>query len=114
MKYQCRCDEQFYTEAQSLCSTHTAHFHPRATRPIGPTPANTEKHTSMSKHMHTHKEKKIKKIPSQRTADQTHSAHGFLCLDPITVVELRININTHAHTHINTHTSRRGYTERAV
>jgi len=47
------CDELFYTAAQSLCSKHTVHFHPRATRPSDPTPANTEKHTHQSVCKHT-------------------------------------------------------------
>ncbi len=121
-----RCDEPFYTVAQSLCSKHTVHFHPRATRPNDPTPANTEKPTDSSEHKHTNptythwkRNRALKQaasltVPSLRTGDQIYSALGFLNPDPTTAAELRTSIDT-KHTH--THCSRRlckGYTERAV
>ncbi len=107
-----RCDEPFYTVAQSLCSKHTVHFHPRATRPNDPTPANTEKQTDSSEHKHTNptythwkRNRALKQaasltVPSLRTGDQIYSALGFLNPDPTTAAELRTSIDTkHTHTH---------------
>lgn len=103
-----------HCSSKSLFHTHSSFPPETHTSKRSNTSKHCKKHTMRKKtRAHTRGTDTHTHIPSQRTADQIHSAHGVLCLDPITAVELRTN-STYNHKHTHTQISRRGYTECAV